>query len=327
MVVGHPAERNPSATIRAMLDHEEKFLFKEEILHLANAVAEPGALDNVEDLLTDVITSPRFDSEVFTLERSLQVMLGPRAGTTLVGLLTVAPEVFDEVAEVRIPSEVHERLVAWRARFGLAIDNALNFLNNPDGIQGHNFATQVAHVEERRVLQGRLTLVRYNNEPQFFVADAGVFLGLVADIMERLGPYLESDAVDAETRQPAPRRDRAHRAQDDRPRLAARAAVDGRGRRRGPAIAIPADRDPRLCGGAGVLPARPAGPQGLGRATARVHGPGAGRPLHADRRPAARVVGAGVPRRDGPGRAARLPHHRDRLGRRPGDPPRDERDR
>ena len=138
---------------------------------------EPGILDNVEDLLTDVITSPRFDSEVFTLERSLQVMLGPRAGTTLVGLLTVAPEVFDEVAEVRIPSEVHERLVAWRARFGLAIDNALNFLNNPDGIQGHNFATQVAHVEDRRVLQGRLTLVRYNNEPQFFVADASVFLG------------------------------------------------------------------------------------------------------------------------------------------------------
>ena len=182
-----------------MLDHEEKFLFKEEILHLSNAMAEPGALDNVEDLLTDVITSPRFDSEVFTLERSLQVMLGPRAGTTLVGLLTIAPEVFDEVAEVRIPSEVHERLVAWRARFGLAIDNALNFLNNPDGIQGHNFATQVAHVEERRVLQGRLTMVRYNNEPQFFVADASVYLGLVADIMERLGPYLEPDAVEAET--------------------------------------------------------------------------------------------------------------------------------
>ena len=35
-----------------MLDHEEKFLFKEEILQLANAVAEPGILDNVEDLLT-----------------------------------------------------------------------------------------------------------------------------------------------------------------------------------------------------------------------------------------------------------------------------------
>ena len=182
-----------------MLDHEEKFLFKEEILALANSLGEPGQLDNVEDLLTDVITSPRFDSEVFTLERSLQVMLGGRAGTTLVGLLTVAPDVFDEVAEVRIPPEVHERLVAWRARFGLAIDNALNFLNNPDGIQGHNFATQIAHVEERRVLQGRLTLVRYNNEPQFFVADAAVFLGLVADIMDRLGPYLEADAVDADT--------------------------------------------------------------------------------------------------------------------------------
>src|SRR5258707_12534767 len=157
-----------------MLDHEEKFLFKEEILHLANAVAEPGTLDNVEDLLADGITSPRFDSEVFPLERGLQVMLGPRAGTTLVGLLTVAPEVFDEVAEVRIPSEVHERLVAWRARVGLAIDNALNFLNNPDGIQGHNFPTPVAPVEERRGLHGRLTPVRYNNEPPFFVASSGV---------------------------------------------------------------------------------------------------------------------------------------------------------
>jgi hypothetical protein len=181
-----------------MLDHEEKFLFKEEILHLTTAVAEPGVLDNVEDLLTDVITSPRFDSEVFTLERSLQVMLGHRAGTTLVGLLTVAPEVFDEVAEVRIPSEIHERLVAWRARFGLAIDNALNFLNNPDGIQGHNFATQIAHVDDRRVLQGRLTLVRYNNEPQFFVADAGVYYALIADVLDRLGPYSEPDTVDAE---------------------------------------------------------------------------------------------------------------------------------
>ncbi len=182
-----------------MLDHEEKFLFKEEILHLATSVGDSTILDNVEDLLTDVITSPRFDSEVFTLERSLQVMLGARAGTTLVGLLTVAPEVFEEVADVNIPSEVHERLVAWRARFGLAIDNALNFLNNPDGIQGHNFATQVAHVEDRRVLQGRLTLVRYNNEPQFFVADASVYLGLVADVMERLAPYLEPDAIDADT--------------------------------------------------------------------------------------------------------------------------------
>src|SRR4029453_7058251 len=67
---------NRPATMRRMLDHEEKFLFKEEILHLANALTDPGSLDNVEDLLTDVITSPRFDSEVFTLERSLQVMLG-----------------------------------------------------------------------------------------------------------------------------------------------------------------------------------------------------------------------------------------------------------
>ena len=49
------------------------------------------------------------------------------------------------------------------------------------------------------MLQGRLTLVRYNNEPQFFLADASVFLGLVTDIMERLGPHLESDSVDDES--------------------------------------------------------------------------------------------------------------------------------
>ena len=181
-----------------MLDHEERFLFREEIHNLANALADPGQLDNVEDLLTDVITSPRFDSEVFTLERSLQVMLGPRAGTTLVGLLTVAPEVFDEVAEVRIPSEVHERLVAWRARFGLAIDNALNFLNNPDGIQGHNFGTQVLHTDSGLTLQGRLTLVRYNNEPQFFIADADVLLSVAADMLERLGEHLDPEMVDAD---------------------------------------------------------------------------------------------------------------------------------
>ena len=179
---------------------------------------------------------------------------------------------FDEVAEVRIPPEVHERLVAWRARFGLAIDNALNFLNNPDGIQGHNFATQVAHVEERRVLQGRLTLVRYNNEPQFFVADAAVFLGLVADIMERLGPYLEPDAVDAETADAAPRRRRAHRAQDrlPRPSRAAARCASSTSPRPGRTAARPR---PALGLLDGFLPPRPAH---------RVHQ--AGRPAHGHRR-------------------------------------------
>jgi hypothetical protein len=183
------------------LDHEEQFLFKQEVQQLAESLGEASALDNVEDLLTDVITSPRFDSEVFTLERSLQVMLGARQGTTLVGLLTVAPDVFDQVAEVRIAPETLDRLRAWRARFGLAIDNALNFLNNPDGIQGHDFSTQVAHADERRILQGRLTLVRYNNEPQFFLADAHVFYGLIADILDRLGPHTDEDTVDEETLQ------------------------------------------------------------------------------------------------------------------------------
>ena len=182
-----------------MLDHEERFLFREEIHNLANALADPGQLDNVEDLLAEVTTSPRFDADVFTLERSLQVMLGGRAGSTLVGLLTVDRGVFEELGEMGLPTDVQERLVSWRARFGLVIDNALNFLNNPDGIQGHNFGTQLSHTESGLTLQGRLTLVRYNNEPQFFVADASVFFGLVTDILERLGPYLESDAVDAET--------------------------------------------------------------------------------------------------------------------------------
>ncbi|HKZ91018.1 MAG TPA: hypothetical protein VJZ50_02660 [Candidatus Limnocylindrales bacterium] len=181
------------------LDHEEQFLFKQEVQQLAEALGEAGTLDNVEDLLTDVITSPRFDSEVFTLERSLQVMLGARPGTTLVGLLTVSSEVFDQVAEVRLAPETLDRLRAWRARFGLAIDNALNFLNNPDGIQGHDFSTQTANVDERRVLQGRLTLVRYNNEPQFFLADAHVFFGLIADILDQLGPHTDEDTIDEET--------------------------------------------------------------------------------------------------------------------------------
>jgi hypothetical protein len=181
-----------------MLDHEERFLFREEILNLANALGESGALDNVEDLLADVTTSPRFDSDVFTLERSLQVMLGSRAGSTLVGLLTVTREVFDEVGEIGLPPDVHERLVGWRARFGLAIDNALNFLNNPDGIQGHNFGTQLTHAEGGLTLQGRLTLVRYNNEPQFFIADADVLLSMAADLMERLGEHLEPEMVEPE---------------------------------------------------------------------------------------------------------------------------------
>jgi hypothetical protein len=181
-----------------MLDHEERFLFREEILNLANALAEAGALDNVEDLLAEVTTSPRFDSDVFTLERSLQVMLGSRAGSTLVGLLTVTREVFDEVGEIGPPPDVHERLVSWRARFGLAIDNALNFLNNPDGIQGHNFGTQLTHAEGGLTLQGRLTLVRYNNEPQFFIADADVLLSMAADVMERLGEHLEPEMVEPE---------------------------------------------------------------------------------------------------------------------------------
>ena len=180
-----------------MLDHEERFLFREEILNLGTALADSGALDNAEDLLAEVTTSPRFDSDVFTLERSLQVMLGSRAGSTLVGLLTVTREVFDEVGEIGLSAEVHERLVAWRARFGLAIDNALNFLNNPDGIQGHHFSTQISH-EGPTTLQGRLTLVRYNNEPQFFIADADVLLSMAADVMERLGEHLEPEMVEPE---------------------------------------------------------------------------------------------------------------------------------
>ena len=117
------------------LDHEERFLFREEILALALALGDPTTLDNVEDLLVDLITSSHFDAEVVTLERSLQAMLGQRQGATLVNALTAAPEAFNEVLDLRLQPEVLERLTSWRARFGLAIDNALSFLSNPDGIQ------------------------------------------------------------------------------------------------------------------------------------------------------------------------------------------------
>jgi len=48
------------------------------------------------------------------------------------------------------------------------------------------------------VLQGRLTLVRYNNEPQFFLADASVFLGSSSTYSSGLGPT-RPDTVDTET--------------------------------------------------------------------------------------------------------------------------------
>lgn len=181
------------------LDHEERFLFREEILALAGALGDPTTLDNVEDLLVDLITSSHFDAEVVTLERSLQAMLGQRQGSTLVTALTAAPEVFDEVTELRLPAEVVDRLAGWRARFGLAIDNALSFLSNPDGIQGHNFTTQVAHADDRRTLQGRLTFVRYSNESEFFIADASVFLQVAADLLDKLGTHISRDDVDQES--------------------------------------------------------------------------------------------------------------------------------
>ena len=108
----------------AGLDHEERFLFREEILALASALGDPATLDNVEDLLVDLITSSHFNAEVVTLERSLQAMLGQRQGTTLVNALTAAPETFDAVHDLRLQAEILERLTSWRARFGLAIDNA-----------------------------------------------------------------------------------------------------------------------------------------------------------------------------------------------------------
>jgi len=183
----------------AGLDHEERFLFREEILALAAALTEGSALDNVEDLLVDLITSSHFDAEVVTLERSLQAMLGQRQGATLVTALTAAPEVFDEVTELRLPAEVVDRLAGWRARFGLAIDNALSFLSNPDGIQGHNFTTQVAHADDRRTLQGRLTFVRYSNESEFFIADANVFLEVAAEVLDKLGTHISREDVDQES--------------------------------------------------------------------------------------------------------------------------------
>ena len=181
------------------LDHEERFLFREEMASLAAALGDGAVLDNVEDLLVDLITSSHFNAEVVTLERSLQAMLGQRQGATLVTALTATPEVFAEADDLRLPQEVLERLTGWRARFGLAIDNALSFLSNPDGIQGHHFTTQVAHADDRRTLQGRLTFVRYSNDSEFLIADAAVFLSVAADVLDRLGTHITRADVDPES--------------------------------------------------------------------------------------------------------------------------------
>lgn len=175
----------------AILDHEERFLFREELIALAGALNDPVILD-------DLITSSHFDAEVVTLERSLQAMLGQRPGAALVSALTAPPEVFDDIESLRLQPEVVERLASWRARFGLPIDNALSFLSNPDGIQGHHFTTQVAHGDDRRTLQGRLTFVRYSNESEFFVADASVFLAVSADVLDRLGTHITREDVEPE---------------------------------------------------------------------------------------------------------------------------------
>ena len=63
-----------------MLDHEERFLFREEILTLGTALSEPGQLDNVEDLLTDVITSPRA-LKLSSIPPALALLINQRAGS------------------------------------------------------------------------------------------------------------------------------------------------------------------------------------------------------------------------------------------------------
>ena len=166
------ARAGPLLPSRAMLDHEEKFLFKEEILHLANALNDPGSLDNVEDLLTDVITSPRFDSEVFTLERSLQVMLGARAGDDARRPADRRPGGVRRGRRGPHPARGPRapRRLAGPVRPGHR--QRAQLPQQPRRDPGPQLRDPGRHVEERRVLQGRLTMVRYNNEPQFFVADA-----------------------------------------------------------------------------------------------------------------------------------------------------------
>ena len=40
--------------------------------------------------------------------------------------------------------------------------------------------------------------MRYNNEPQFFIADADILLAIAADMMERLGEHLDPEMLDPE---------------------------------------------------------------------------------------------------------------------------------
>ena len=48
-------------------------------LNLANALGDAGQLDNVEDLLAEVTTSPRFDADVFTVS---EMTIEPREYST-----------------------------------------------------------------------------------------------------------------------------------------------------------------------------------------------------------------------------------------------------
>ena len=75
--------------------------------------ARASALDNVEDLLTVIITSPRFDSEVFTLERSLQVMSG-RAQDHPGGSADGLPGGLRPGGRGARRAETLDRLRAWR---------------------------------------------------------------------------------------------------------------------------------------------------------------------------------------------------------------------
>ena len=82
-----------------MLDHEEQFLFKEEILHLANAMAEPGTLDNVEDFLATALAD-----RSFTIDGKRVLLSSLAAGGVLLfagtGLTVLLAVLFNLVSEL-----------------------------------------------------------------------------------------------------------------------------------------------------------------------------------------------------------------------------------
>ncbi len=196
------------------LDHEEQFLFKEEVQQLSEALGETSALDNVEDLLDRRHHQPALRLRGLHARALAAGDAGcPRrhhAGGAADGLargLRPGRRGTGGAGDPRAPACVAGALRIWPST------TRSTSSTTPTASRATTSRRRSPTSMSASVLQGRLTLVRYNNEPQFFIADAHVFYGLMADILDRLGPHTDEDTIDPETLARLKDGPRPHRAQ------------------------------------------------------------------------------------------------------------------